>query len=92
MADVTELILTGLGNAEAWDRPIVMVGARPDLIFLELNMTAAPGRDPGSGGSAAVEAWLHRLAAAIQARAEVSLGDRRLRTWMEIPRGPEAAG
>jgi hypothetical protein len=92
VADVTELILTGLGNAEAWDRPIVMVRARSDLIFLELNMTAAPGRDPASGSSAAVEAWLHRLAAAIQARADVGLDDRRLRIWMEIPRSPEAAG
>ena len=88
VADVTELILTGLGHAEAWDRPIVMVRARPDLIFLELNMTPALGRDPASGGSAAVEAWLHRLAAAIQARADVSLDDRRLRIWMEIPRYP----
>ncbi len=88
VADVTELILTGLGHAEAWDRPIVMVRARPDLIFLELNMTPALGRDPASGGSAAAEAWLHRLAAAIQARADVSLDDRRLRIWMEIPRYP----
>jgi hypothetical protein len=46
----------------------------------------------GHAGPVLPEAWLHRLAAAIQARAEVSLGDRRLRTWMEIPRGPEAAG
>jgi hypothetical protein len=89
VADVTELILTGLGNAEAWDRPIVAVRARPDLIFLELNMTPAPGRDPASGGSAAVEAWLHRLAAAIQARADAGLDDRRLRIWMEIPRCPD---
>ncbi len=92
VADVTELILTGLGHAEAWDRPIVMVRARPDLIFLELNMTPALGRDPASGGSAAVEAWLHRLAAAIQARADVSLDDRRLRIWMEIPRCPILPG
>jgi hypothetical protein len=88
VADVTELILAGLGNAEAWDRPIVAVRADPDLIFLELNMTPAPWRDPGSGGSAAVGAWLHRLAAAIQARADVGLDDRRLRIWMEIPRYP----
>ncbi len=89
VADVTELILTGLGHAEAWDRPVVMVRARPDLIFLELNMRSAPGHDPASAGSAAVEAWLHRLAAAIQARARVGLDDRRLRIWMEIPRCPD---
>ena len=88
VGDVTELILTGLGQAEAWDRPVVMVRARPDLIFLELNMRSAPGYDPASGGSAAVEAWLHRLAAAIQARARVGFDDRRLRIWMEIPRCP----
>lgn len=88
VADVTELILAGLGDAEAWDRPIVGVRADPDLIFLELNMTPAPGRDPASGGSAAVGAWLHRLAAAIQARADVGLDERRLRIWMEIPRCP----
>jgi hypothetical protein len=95
VADLTELILAGLGDAEAWDRPIVGVRADPDLIFLELNMTPAPGRDPApggsaaSGGSAAVGAWLHRLAAAIQARADVILDDRRLRIWMEIPRCPD---
>lgn len=89
VADVTELILAGLGNAEAWDRPIVAVRADPDLIFLELNMTPAPRRDPVSGGSAAVRAWLHGLAAAIQARADVGLDDRRLRIWMEIPRCPD---
>src|SRR6202041_201313 len=88
VADVTELILAGLGNAEAWDRPIVAVRADPDLIFLELNMTPAPWRDPASGGAAAagavaVGAWLHRLAAAIKARADVGLDDRRLRIWME---------
>ena len=55
VADVTELILAGLGHAEAWDRPVVMVRARPDLIFLELNMRSAPGHDPASGGSAAIE-------------------------------------
>jgi hypothetical protein len=88
VADVTELILAGLGNAGAWDRPIVMVRARPDLIFLELNMTPAPGRDLASGGSAAAGAWLHRLAGAIGARADAGLDDRRLRIWMEIPRCP----
>ena len=69
VADVTELILAGLGHAEAWDRPVVMVRARPDLIFLELNMRSAPGHDPACSGSAAAVAWLRRLAAAIQARA-----------------------
>jgi hypothetical protein len=32
---------------------------------------------------------LHRLAAAIQARARVGFDDRRLRIWMEIPRCPD---
>jgi hypothetical protein len=86
VADVTELILAGLGDADAWDRPIVAVRADPDLIFLELNMTPAPGRDPASGGSAAVRAWPRRLAAAISARADVGLDDRRLRISMELPR------
>ena len=86
VADVTELILAGLGDAEAWDRPLVAIRADPDLIFLELNMTPAPGRDPAPGGPAAVRAWLHRLAAAIAARADVGLDDRRLRIWMELPR------
>jgi hypothetical protein len=89
VADVTELILAGLGDAEAWDRPIVAVRADPDLIVLELNMTPAAGRDPVSGGSAAVGVWLHRLAAAIQVRADAGLDDRRLRIWMEIPRCPD---
>jgi hypothetical protein len=89
VADVTELILVGLGNAEAWDRPIVAVRAGPDLIILELNMRPAPGRDLASGGSAAVGPWLDRFAAAIQARADVRLDERRLRIWMEIPRGPD---
>ena len=39
VADVAELILAGLGSAGAWDRPIIVVRADPDLIFLELNMT-----------------------------------------------------
>jgi len=89
VADVTELILAGLGDADTWDRPIVAVRADPDLIFLELNMTPAPARDPASGGSAAVRAWPHRLAAAIQARADVGLDDRRLRISMELPRCPD---
>ncbi|MGH3202576.1 MAG: hypothetical protein ACRDP5_11095 [Streptosporangiaceae bacterium] len=89
VADVTELILAGLGDAEAWDRPIVAIRADPDLIFLELNMTPAAGRDPASGGSAAAGAWLHRLAAAMQVRADAGLDDRRLRIWMEIPRCPD---
>jgi hypothetical protein len=86
VADVTELILAGLGDADAWDRPIVAVRADPDQIFLELNMTPPAGRDPASGGSAAAGAWLRRLAAAIQARADAALDDRRLRIWMELPR------
>jgi hypothetical protein len=110
LADVTELILVGLdevglgnvglGNAEAWDRPIVAVRADPDLIFLELNMTPAPGHDPASAGSAAFagsaasagsafKAWLHRLAAATGAQVEVALDDRRLRVWMRLPRCPD---
>jgi hypothetical protein len=91
VADVTELILAGLGDAEAWDRPIVAVRADPDQIFLELNMTPPAGRDPasGGGGSVAAGAWLRRLAAAVQARADAALDDRRLRIWMEIPRCPD---
>jgi hypothetical protein len=89
LADVTELILVGLDDVEAWHRPIVAVRADPDLIFLELNMTPAPGRDPVSGGSAVAGRWLHRLAAAIRARADIGLDDRRLRIWMEIPRSPD---
>src|SRR6202022_216766 len=50
VAAVTELTRAGLGDTEAWDRPIVAVRADPDLIFLELNMTPAAGRDPASGG------------------------------------------
>lgn len=110
VADVTELILVGLGNAEAWERPIVAIRADPALIFLELNMTPAPTREPthsepahsepagggpavsgsiaAAGGSIAVVGWLHRLAAAIQARADIGLDERRLRICMEIPRCP----
>jgi hypothetical protein len=88
VADVTELILVGLGNAEVWDHPIVAVRADPDLIFLQLNMTPPPGCSPASGDPAAAKAWLHRLAAAIQARANVVLDDRRLRIGMEMPRSP----
>ena len=89
VADVTELILAGLDDAEAWDRPIVAVRADPDQIFLELNMTPPAGRDPASGASAAAGAWLRRLAAAVQARADAALDDRRLRIWMEMPRCPD---
>ena len=110
VADVTELILVGLGNAEAWERPIVAIRADPARIFLELNMTPAPACDPAAsgsaasgsaasgsaasgsiaaaGGSIAVVGWLHRLAAAIQARADIGLDERRLRICMEIPRSP----
>ena len=89
VADVTELILVGLGNAEVWDHPIVAVRADPDLIFLQLNMTPSPGCGPASSGPAAAGAWVHRLAAAIQARANVVLDDRRLRISMEMPRCPD---
>jgi hypothetical protein len=86
VADVAELILAGLGHTGAWDRPIIVVRADQDLIFFELNMTPAPRRDSAAGGPEAVRAWLHTLAAAIRARADVRLDDRRLRIWMEIPR------
>jgi hypothetical protein len=89
VADVTELILVGLGNAEVWDHPIVAVRADPDLIFLQLNMTPPPGCGPASSDPAAAGAWLRRLAAAIQARANVVLDDRRLRIGMEMPRCPD---
>lgn len=88
VADVTEMILVGLDNAEVWNRPLVAVRANPGLITLELNMTPPAGGELASAGSAAVRAWLYRLAAAIQARADVVLDDRRLRIWVEIPRCP----
>lgn len=88
VADVAELILAGLGHPGAWDRPVVMVRADPDRIVLELSMTPVPGGDPAACDPAAARAWLHRLAAAIGARADVGLNDRRLRIRMEVPRCP----
>jgi hypothetical protein len=88
VADMTELILAGLGAAGAWDRSILMVRADPDLIFLELNMTLAAARDPASDVPAAARAWLCRVAAAIQVRVDVGLDGRRLRVRIEIPRCP----
>jgi hypothetical protein len=89
VADVAELILAGLGTAGAWDRPILMVRADPDLIFLELNMTPAPASDPAPDGPAAAGAWLRCVAAAIQARADAGVDGRRLRIRIEIPRCPD---
>ena len=90
VADVAELILAGLGNAEAWDRPIVYGTSRPGPDLPRAEHDAGAGARPGLRRTRRrSEASLHRLAAAIQARADVGLDDRRLRIWMEIPRCPQ---
>ena len=89
VADLVELILAAAGNAGAWDQTIATVRASPDLIFLELNMTAQPGRDPDCADSAAAIASLRRLAAALHTRADLPPDGRRLRVCMEIPRCPQ---
>jgi hypothetical protein len=88
VADIVELILAGLASTEAPARALAAVQADQDLIFLQLNMTPAPGSDLVSGGPAAARASLRSLAAAIGARADLDLHGRRLRVRMEIPRGP----
>ena len=87
VADLVELILAAQGDAGAWDQAIAAVRASPDLIFLELNMTAQPGRDPDGVDSAAI-ASLRRVAAALGARADLPSDGRRLRLRVEIPRCP----
>ncbi|MGH3256618.1 MAG: hypothetical protein ACRDOU_14705 [Streptosporangiaceae bacterium] len=89
VADLVELILAAPGNSGGWDHTVAVVRASPDLIFLELNMTAQPGRDPDCADSAAAIAWLRRLAAALHAHADLPPDGRRLRVCMEIPRCPQ---
>jgi hypothetical protein len=88
VADLVELILAAQGHAAAWEQTIAAVRASSDLIFLELNMTAQPGRDPDCADSAAAIASLRRLAAALHVRADLPPGGRRLRVCVEIPRCP----
>jgi hypothetical protein len=90
VADVAELILVSVVSAEA--RVLAAVHADEHLIFLQMNMTLAPGGDLASGGPAAARASLRSLAAAVQARTDLDLHGRRLRVRMEIPRWPHQAG
>jgi hypothetical protein len=83
VAEVTELILTGLAVEGAWDRPVAVVRADEALIFLELAMTSASALD-----GPAAEAWLQRVSAVTQARARADLGQHRQRIRIEIPRCP----
>ncbi|MGD0063429.1 MAG: hypothetical protein ABSB76_08315 [Streptosporangiaceae bacterium] len=93
VADIVELILAGLVSTAAPvpARPLAAVQAGQDLIFLQLNMTAAPDGDLAFGGPAA-RASLRSLAAAVQARADLDLHGRRLRVRMDIPRWPRQSG
>jgi hypothetical protein len=87
VADLVELVLATPGHAGAWDQAIAAVRASPDLIFLELNITAQPDRDPDAADSATAVASLRRLAAALHARADLPPDGRRLGVCVEIPRG-----
>jgi hypothetical protein len=89
VADLVELILAAPGHAGAWDQAIAAVQASPALIFLELTLTARPGRDPDGGDPEAAEASLRRLAAALGARADLPPGGRQMRLYLEIPRCPQ---
>jgi hypothetical protein len=89
VADLVELILAAPGHAGAWDQTIAAVQASPGLIFLELNLTAHPGRGPGCGDPEAAIASLRRLAAALHAQADLPADGRRLRLCVEIPRCPQ---
>jgi hypothetical protein len=101
VADLVELILAVPGTAGAWDQAIAEVRASPDLIFLDLTMTAQPGGDPDGADPdcadpdcadpdwadpAAAAASLCRLAAALHARADLPADGCRLRMCLEIPR------
>jgi hypothetical protein len=94
LADVVELLLGGLFNAEPPDQALAAVRAGADLIVLDLTMTAAPGRGEASAAElaaaelAAARAALGRLAAAIGAGADVVRHGRRLRVRMDLPRQP----
>jgi hypothetical protein len=87
VADLVDLVLATPGHAGAWDQAIAAVRASPDLIFLELNITAQPDRDPDAADSATAVASLRRLAAALHGRADLPSDGRRLRVCVEIPRG-----
>jgi hypothetical protein len=89
VADLVELILAAPGNAGAWDQTIAAVRASPDMIFLELNLTARPGGRPDGGDPEAAVASLRRLAAALGARADLPADGGRLRLCLEIPRSPQ---
>jgi hypothetical protein len=89
VADLVELILAAPGNAGAWDQTIAAVQASPGLIFLEVNLTAQPGRGPDCGDPEAAIASLRRLAAALHAHADLPPDGRRLRLCLEIPRCPQ---
>jgi hypothetical protein len=79
-ADLVELMLFGAVGADAPTRALAAVRADHDLITLELNVTAT---DPAAGN-----AWLNRLAAAIQSGPDVSLRGHRLQARTGIPRWP----
>ena len=89
VADLVELILAAPARAGAWDQASAAVQASPGLIFLELNLTAAPGRAPDCGDPEAAIASLRRLAAALHAHADLPPGGRRLRMCLELPRCPQ---
>jgi hypothetical protein len=88
VADMVELILSGMMSAEAPARALAAVRADKDLIVLELNLIPAADGGQASGDPAAVRAWLDSLAAAVQTCAEIDLQGRRWRVRMEIPRCP----
>ena len=48
VADIVELILVGLVGTQTPARALAAVRADEDLIFLEMDMTPAPGREPAS--------------------------------------------
>jgi hypothetical protein len=79
VADLVELMLFGAVGADAPDRALAAVRADDDLIVVELNVVVTD--DP-----AQARAWMERLAAAMQAEADVELRGHRLRARMEIPR------
>jgi hypothetical protein len=87
VADIVELILVSLVGTEAPARALAEVRADEELIFLEVNMLPASG-DAAGDGPATARASLRRLAAAIQAGADIDLLGRRSRVRMEIPRRP----
>jgi hypothetical protein len=79
VADLVELMLLGVAGADAPARALAAVRASRDAIVVELHMSVTA--DP-----AEARTWLNRLAAAMQAAADVGLHGYRLRARMEIPR------